>query len=233
MALSNKLKQYFSKIIQEADAKRKYKMALKIFKKRQNKIKNDPEFKILLAFLYDHCALLELQQSKVSRDKLLYKQFLNKALNIYRSVLKKDRFNISALKGLKRLYEASGKYEQALKYGKKAFNLIQKYHQKKDLIVLGNTYYLKGDYKNAEKWFKKEIQVYGKNIATLYNIVSFYNDIGQYGKSLYYTLLLEKKLKGAKDLFPKKFSTIKTNKTLKMIFDAIQKVKYKSRMDLK
>lgn len=60
-------------------------------------------------------------------------------------------------------------------------------------LYIGNFYYNAGDYKAAERWYKKELEDLGQeDIGALRNLVAFYEMRQEYGKGLPYALLLEK-----------------------------------------
>ena len=98
-------------------------------------------------------------------------------------------------------------------------------------MAIGNIYLLKKDYKNAEKWFKKELNDLGEeNLGVNANLLTFYTEIKNYKKALPYALKTEKLLKTTfQNSFYKKYGaklrTKNTNKTLKLYLERIEKVK--------
>lgn len=102
---------------------------------------------------------------------------------------------------------------------------------KRGVLAIGNIYLLKKDYKNAEKWFQKELSDLGENdFGANANLMTFYIETKKYKKALPYALKTEKILKATfQNQFHKKygknFRTKNTNKTLKLYLNRIEKVK--------
>ncbi|MDP2629099.1 MAG: hypothetical protein Q8P45_00135 [Candidatus Harrisonbacteria bacterium] len=232
--LSRKIRSDLDKILQTADAKRKYRWAIDLFEKYRKHYQFDDDLEYRLGLLYDHLVIFKISRKKDTKSKnLLSKKYLKKAQNIYQEIHRKNPEHFLALHGLRRIHEISGNYKQAIKFGIKAYELTKKLPKtQRRALAVGNIFYLKGDFKNAEKWFKKELVSLGENnLSANANLLMFYNDMKAYKKALPYALKTEKLLRmELKKGIYKNLRTPRTNKTLELITAHINKAKFANKM---
>lgn len=220
-------KRYLKQVMQEADAKRKYRWAITIYERFNTLYSFDEHLQYILGLLYDHLAIFKTEKLKNQQKKVkLLKKYFSKAKQIYEAILKKNPNNALALHGLQRVYESQHDYIKGLYFGKKAYAAMQRFpSRQKRTLAIGNTYLLMGDDKNAEKWFKKELKDRGKNnLSAQANLLLFYNETKNYPKAKYHARITEKLLKREfqKPIY-KNMNTSQNNATLKFIDEQIRK----------
>lgn len=208
------------KVVAEADAKRAYASAAKIFERYHNQYEFSDNMEYKLGLLYDHRAM-QLKRSAPQRAKKLY----HKAEAIYRGILARNPNFLFAHHGLARVFGELKRYDAAIHHELQAYRLVQKLpKRKRGALGVGGIYLSKGDYKNAEKWFLKEMGELGSNdVGAVANVLMFYIKIKEYEKAFPYAMRLEKILKRM-GILQKDGGQIK-NKTIEMLFQRIQLIK--------
>lgn len=227
--LPKNIKDYLIKVRFEADAKRKFKWAADIYEKYKKQYVFDESLEYDLGTLYDHYVIFKIKKMNNEERKKIY---LEKAETIYKKILTKNQKNFFAFHGLSRVYLTKEDYKKAIYFELKAYKLMQNLPKnKKGVLAVGNIYLLKKDYKNAEKWFKKELNDLGEsNLGANANLMTFYIETKNYKKALPHALKTEQLLKETfQNYFYKKygakFRNKNTNKTLKLYLNRIAKVK--------
>lgn len=231
--LTKEIKDYLIKVGIETDAKRKFKWAANIYERYRKQYICDENFKYNLGLFYDHYVIFKVEKMKnEKRRETLKKIYLEKAENLYKEILTKNQNNFFAFHGLSRVYLTKKNYKKAIFYELKAYKLMQNLPKnQRGILSIGNIYLLKKDYKNAEKWFKKELNNLGENdLSANASLMTFYIETKNYKKALPYALKTEKLLKATfknsfYEKYGAKFRTKNTNKTLKLYLDRIEKVK--------
>ncbi len=227
------IKDYLIKVRCESDAKRKFKWAADIYEKYRKKYIFNESLEYDLGLLYDHYVIFRVEKIKnEKRKEILKKIYLEKAENTYKEILTKNQKNLFAFHGLSRVSLTNKNYKKAIYYELKAYKLVQNLPKnRRGVLAIGNIYSLKKDYRNAEKWFKKELNGLGENdLGANANLMTFYIKIKNYKKALPCALKTEKLLKAMfQNSFYKKygknFRAKNTNKTLKLYLDRIEEVK--------
>ena len=122
-----------------------------------------------LGFLYDHLALQQ-------KNKLLRNKYEEKAFNLYRGALKKNRESINAIWGIGRIWWHR-KNRKAVKYAIKAANLMKKLHGSAGLMLqnVGLVYEALGDIKRAEQWYLRGLKEEPNNFGGYYNLLNFHH----------------------------------------------------------
>lgn len=165
-----------------ADASRNYRKAIGIFNKYSARYNLPADFKYKYGMLYDHLAIKIIKKGKRGR---YISRYLDKAENLYKEALIKDPGYLLGFRGLARVYEVRKKYKVAIKYALTAYKLWRKLpRNKKGALGIGSFYEVIGDYKNAEKWYKRELKELGdKDIGAVFNIFMFYKRVGEKDKA--------------------------------------------------
>lgn len=147
-----------------------------------------------LAFLYDHAAI-ELMREKRHSNKRV-ESLLNNAEQIYNQLIEKENNNLFALQGMRRILELRGEYSEALLVGKRIYKILSKTRQTKIMqSVVGNTYWMMGKIKLAEKWFIKDLLLSKNSISAGSNLYMFYHKTGQFEKAKKYKSYVKKAIR--------------------------------------
>ncbi len=200
--------------IQEADASRNYDKTIKIYERYRREYAFDARLEYNLALLYDHSNF----QKKSKRN-------LSRALEIYRRLIKENPKDPLFLHGLSRVYQELGRKRLAIQAEVRAYHLLRKLpRNKRGIIGVGNVFLLQKDFKNAEKWFKRELKDMGlNNFAANANLLMFYDSIGDKRRAGNFArktkILLEKEIK----LLPKNIRY--KNATVQSLLEKIRKNK--------
>lgn len=226
-AVSPALQKRLTSVELESEARRRYGWGIRVFESARKKFVFDEFLLCRLAFLYDHLAFRYAKsKSVISRERL--RRCLAEAEKIYRSVININRNNLFAWKGLSRIYQTRGDYRNALRYVFKARTILYgRPRRARGPLAIGSIYLEKGDHKNAELWFKKELNDLGRNsFGANANLLMFYINRKRYKEALPYALKTEQLLPGAIQLsHNRKFRTTKSNKTIAIIKRRINVVK--------
>ncbi len=227
-----KIKKYLNGVAIEADAKRKYRWAILIYEKYNKKYLFNENFKYKLALFYDHLILFKTEKIRnTQKRKRLLRQYAEKAKEIYEDIYKHNPKYPLALRGLSRIYQILGDSKKALRFAILSYHLMKSLPKnQRGSLAVGNIYLTMGDFKNAEKWFKKELNYLGKNsLGANANLMICYLVNKQYKKALPYALRTEKLLiKELKNPIYNKFKNAKTNKTIKLLQKRIEIIKKES-----
>ena len=230
--LPRRIKNYLNGVAMEADAKRKYRWAISIYEKYNKEYLFDENLKYKLALFYDHLVIFKIEKIKNTRKrKYLLKQYIEKAKEIYEDIYKNNPKYPLAPRGLSRIYQILGDTKKALRFAILSYRLMKLLpRNQRGSLAIGNIYLTMGDFKNAEKWFKKELNYLGKNdLGANTNLMICYLMNKQYKKALPYALRAEKLLtKELKKPIYKGFKNIKTNKTIELLQKTIEIIKKKS-----
>ncbi|MEK7193685.1 MAG: hypothetical protein AAB652_02745 [Patescibacteria group bacterium] len=227
--IPQRTKQHLFKVLQAADAKRKYRWAIDVYEHYRKVYSFDDALDYRLALLYDHLVIFKIEKllDKTKKQKFL-KKYLKKAENIYRAIVKRNPDYHLAFHGLSRVYQARAQYRKAIMYAKRAYALLKKLPKKRrGVLGIGNVFLLAGDHKNAEKWFKKELNDLGKNhLGANANVMMFYLQTNNLKKGLPYALKTEKLLTSelAKPIY-RGVNTGSSNKTIGLLRKRIDKIK--------
>lgn len=163
----------FETIFKEANHNKKNVWGIKRFESLLNKY---PEFRknesVLhrLGLMYDHVFL---------KDPAKQKPYEDKAISIYKAILKINPDSYKATWGIGRVWWHR-KNKKALPYVLAAYDLIKKVKDPaapKGLYTqnVGMIYEMLGDMRNAEQWYKKGIKVTPEDWGVYLNVIGFYN----------------------------------------------------------
>jgi len=183
----------------------KYLSGIVLLKKIQAQYGNfyDEGFFCKLGLLYDHAAL--------SAKKKIKEEYEEKALILYRTVLKKNPSSCGAAWGIGRVWWHR-KSKRAIRYAMKAYRLAKR-QGIKGLYAqnIGLIYEVLGDYKKAELWLFRGVKENPAEWGNYLNLVTFYRLMKDFDKSVYYADILKKKIKRE----PPKFWRTKFGKMIK------------------
>lgn len=231
--LPHKIMDYLNKVAMEADAKRKYRWAIFIYEKYNKKYFFDENLKYKLALFYDHLIIFKIEKIKnVRKRNRLLKQYAEKAKRIYEDIYKQNPKYPLAPRGLSRVYQILGDTKKSIRFAILSYRLMKLLPKnQRGSLAIGNIYLTMGDFKNAEKWFKKELNYLGKNdLGANANLMICYLTNKQYKKALPYALRAEKLLaKELKKPIYKWFKNAKTNKTIELLKKRIEIIKKRAR----
>ena len=177
---------YLEKIFYDATNNYKYRWGVNKFeiflKKHPILIKNE-DILCKLGLLYDHLAFKEKNKRHIHEKK---------AFGLYKKALKYNPDYFRAVWGIGRIWWHR-RSKKAIPYAIKAYRLAKK--SKPDYGInaqcVGLVYEALDDYKNAEKWLLKGIEIEPKNWGCYLNLVGFYRLTKQFSKSKFYAKKLE------------------------------------------
>lgn len=215
-----KIREYLFKKGAIVIANKKYLLGINIFEKYRKKYNFDDNQNYRLALFYDHAATS-------AKNKKYFNKYLKRAKIIYQAILKNNPNYFHALYGIGRIYRIKKNYKKALKYQIAAYNkMIKLPKPQRGALAIGLTYEEIGDYKNAEKWYKKEIKLLPKNdFGGILNIFYFYKKNHNYKMALFNAIRLEKLLKKEYEKNIYKNLKMKNSDFLKKIKDDIKEIK--------
>ena len=210
---------YLEKIFHEATNNYRYRWGItkfEIFLKKHSVLTKKVDVLYKLGLLYDHLAIREKNKRRIHEKK---------AFELYKKVLKYKPDYYRAVWGIGRIWLHRGS-KKSIPYALKAYKLAKKGGIPSAMMTqsVGLTYEAVGDYKNAEKWFLKGIEVEPKNWGCYLNLVGFYRLTKQFSKSKFYAKKLEKLFRKESKEFKK---TLWGQKILESIKDADKELKKK------
>jgi len=202
----NKARDIFKRAVDKGDYKKGIKEMNKLI---DDKEVEDEEILYNLAFLYDHYSF-DLEQNE-------RKKMEEKAINLYKKVLEINPDYYNAIWGIARIY-GYRKSKKALPYAKKAYEKHKKESGNEDFAQnVASIYNILGDYKKAEKWYKKPLDKTDQP-GMFANIVNFYRKTNQLEK-------IESYLKKGKELFKRKPKFFKKSLVGQRIKEALEEKK--------
>jgi len=219
--LPAKIKEFLQgKVMNEADAKRTYATAIRVFERYHNQYEFPDNVEYNLGLLYDHRAM-QLKRKSPQKATRLYQR----AEDIYRAIIVRSPDFLFAHHGLARVLGEMKQYDEAIRHELWAHRLVQKLPKKmRGSLAVGSIFLTKGDYKNAEKWFLREVKELGSgDVGAVANVLMFYVKTKKYRKALPYARRLERILK--KMGIVQKSGAQGDNKTIDMLFQRIQLAK--------
>jgi len=232
--MSKSIKSKLFDITAKADATRKYQWAVDIFERYNKEYNFDLNLKYKLGLLYDHLAIIKSSKIKNQRRREMFmRKYLGKAESIYREILKEEKNNLLAFRGLARVYEAQGKYREAIQHALRSYRIMSKLPKnKRGPLGIGSFYESVGDKKKAEEWYKKELTLLGKNdIGANANLMNFYRRIDKFENALPYAEKSERLLLKIFSIHSSSDRTelMKQNQTIRFLFNSIDEVKSRIR----
>lgn len=193
----------------------KYDEAIKFAEKYRRRFIFDDNLLYQLGLLYDHKGTVKC---------------LKKAHAIYTDLLRKNSKNFFALLGMARVLASKKRYQEAIRYAKRAYREKNKLPiGQKGALAIGHFYKIAGDLKGAERWYKKELKDLGGNESgAFFNLFLFYSSIGKHKKAYSLAFKAEELMKKEfeKDIYKNpKNSPVLGSKSMKLWKAEIQKAK--------
>jgi len=197
----------FQREIKKLFNEKKFGEIIRLLENGQKDYKNK-QLLMLLALAYDQKALSlkEVRKRKENQDK---------ALRLYKKLLKQYPNNKEVLLGLARVYLHQKKYNQSLRFYKK---ILMKWKNDESAFVgLGNLYFAQGSYKKAERYYQKALGLNNKSIINWSNLAFVYKFQGNNKKALKYfkkaiSILENKKTREKSRVLDKFLSQLKSEK---------------------
>ncbi len=198
MTLPLQLKKKFYKIYGTAVSNKKYRWGINLLEK-YDRTYDLPENEIYrVALLYDHLAMkMRNRRRDRARSAKLANNYLNIAEKLYKRILVKNKSYLHANYGIGRVYSIRKDYDTAIKYQVKAYKQMMGLpRSKRGALAIGGLYAMKGDIKNAERWYLREYHSCPKNdFGAALNLFGFYKSQGMDKKALLYAIKTEQLLK--------------------------------------
>lgn len=159
-------------------------------------------FSILMFWIYTGVFIYELYRERTIGKNLakgydcLFSIDIDKAEEYFLKAIRTDDSCTEALVGLGLTYALLGKYEEAVKYLKKAAELRP---SENIYVNLGNAYFASGKIEDAEKMYKEALNLNEKYFPAIINIARLYVETGKFDEA-------EKYIKMARENDPSKKS---------------------------
>lgn len=188
--LPAKTNDYLYKIHGTALSNEKFRWGIDIIEKYYSQYSFSDNREYSLGLLYDHLAMR-------TTNKLLKKKYLDKAVLIYKKILKRSPRYFLAEYGIGRVYSILGNFQKAIHHQTKAYKEMLKYPKKqRGAMAISRLFEKIGDNKKAEQWYLKEYRDCKKSdFGTTLNLLGFYRRMENYDKALNYALKMEKLIK--------------------------------------
>lgn len=188
-ALPPQLKKVFYKTYGTAVSNKKYRWGIDLLEHYNKKYSLSENELYRLALLYDHLAMkMRSKKNNTAHFARLSRKYLRIAENLYRRILIINSSYLHANYGIGRVYGIRRDYDNAIKYQIRAYKQMMKLpRNKRGALAIGGLYALKGDIKNAERWYLKEYRNCSRNdFGVTLNLFGFYKSQGMDKKALYY-----------------------------------------------
>lgn len=175
-----------------AVANKRYRPAIAIYEKYLRRYALTANQQYQLALLYDHIAMMNQGRLK----KKIFHAYLKKAEGLYCKILKENPRYFHALYGVGRIYHIKKEYKKGLRFQIRAYRQMLKLpRNQRGALAIGSIYESLGDYKNAERWYRKEHHdAPRRDFGTTLNLFLFYRKHGNRRKALRYAHTTEKLL---------------------------------------
>jgi len=172
--MSEDIRDLLKRKMRFAIANLKYDGAIKFAEKYRRLFMFDDNLLYELGLLYDHEANIAAKTNQKRTG-----QYLEKARSIYANLIKRNPKNFFALFGMARVYANKKEYQRAIHYAKRAYREKNKLPiGQKGALSVGSFYVWSGDFKGAERWYKKELKdLGGDEFGAFMNLLIFYNRI--------------------------------------------------------
>lgn len=215
-----RLADYLYKIHGTALSNEKFRWGINIIEKYYPKYIFTHNEEYRLGLLYDHLAM-------GTKNRSLKTQYLNRALTIYKNILKRNPKYFLARYGIGRVYNVFGDTRKAIYYQVKSYNEMLRLPKKqRGAMAIGYLFEKTGDAGKAEQWYLREYRNCTRNnFGTTLNLLGFYKRVKNYNKALTYALKMEKLLKGEFKKRAYKSLGISNSKFVNFIKDEIRTVK--------